>query len=275
MANKVSVIIRKAFKEIGDNSKHGSCQIKMYTANTGQIFPVGTALEATRTGVYSAPVAAHKLVGIKKPSHKPTGKLILSKEQAMDYADAMDELHTGSDHLNIKSDPIWRKLYLFRNRPLAFEATDGGGQITRILSSVPCHHCGIIMPEDAIQVDHYMPQAQSPDLYTIKTLRALGLTVGKGTGYKGYNFDNSVKNFGLTFKIYPTGRERGNMAHLLNGTSSNKWTTNSRGNALLSLVAYAEEMPSFKRLCKNSLLNLMPLCSHCNQRKSNQIRPIR
>ena len=274
-SNLVKSIVNKAFKFIGENLTSGVCPIWVYSADMGTIRKTAYRLEASKTAIMSLPASSKNLtVNFKSSSKKPLGTVILTKDAALKYAKVIDNLHTGADHLNIKNDSTWQYLYLYQKRSMAFEAPDGAGKISYNINSVPCHHCGIIMPADAIQVDHYMPQAQSPDLYAIKTLRALGMTVGKATGWKGYNLDRGASEYGLDFKVYPTGRPRGDMSHLLNGTNNAKWKTNAVGDAFLSLMAASGDMASFKRLCKNSLLNLMPLCSHCNQRKSDQIRPI-
>lgn len=205
----------------------------------------------------------------------PDTDVILTMEEAVDFANAIDTMYVGSSHTDVKTNTTWKAMYHMKDRPMAFKGTVAHSGPTHVMiTTIPCHSCGIILPDDAIQVDHYMPQASVESLYVTKTLRVLGLTTGAATGIKGTRFDINTAAYLTDDKIYPKGRDRGNLAYLSNNTPNPKWTTNEKGAAFLSLVASVDGLDDFGRMCKNSLLNLTPLCGLCNQRKSNIEKPI-
>jgi hypothetical protein len=115
-----------------------------------------------------------------------------------------------------------------------------------------------------------MPQAGGEDLYTLKVLRSLGLTEYAPTGGKG-----NIIHGGIAWQvIQPKARPRGDYNHLYTSTPWQKWTTNAKGAAFLSLLQLKGCLPDLQRACKNSTLNLVPLCGECNRVKSDWIRAI-
>jgi hypothetical protein len=184
----------------------------------------------------------------------------------------IDGLNNGADHLNVKYDHLWLQAYQLANRGM--DVMDTAGALVNPkpqMQTMPCHNCGIILPLDALQVDHYMPQAGGDDLYTLKMLRSMDMCTSGPTGSKGTAI---FGRFGWG-TIHPKGRARGSFGHLSTTSSPQaKWSTNEVGHCFLSLIQLGGGMVDLKRICKNSSLNLTPLCGHCNRQKSNQIRPI-
>ncbi|MBO0951576.1 hypothetical protein [Fibrella forsythiae] len=202
--------------------------------------------------------------------------MILTKAAALNYANIIDGLNIGSVHGDVKTEPNWRVLYRAKNRPMNFK-TGAGPSTPQSISTIPCHSCGIILPEDAIQVDHYMPQEGgiNTDLHALKTLRALRLTDQVPNGLKGVALDiANLADFGLNFKLMPKGRGRGIVTQFATISAAAKWTTNEEGSAFLTLVDSVNGLEDLRRMCKNNLLNLAPLCGMCNVNKSNRTRAI-
>jgi hypothetical protein len=180
----------------------------------------------------------------------------------------IQQVYVGSDHLTVKDNTDWKRMYQVGNRTMNRMATDGSvGNYS--MQAVPCHNCGLITPFSGIQVDHAMPQKDGN--YVLKVFRALGLTVAGASGAKG----TAMAGTGLgTLVMNPKGRAPGDYDHLEFGTAANKWTTNDKGTALLSLFMLADAFDDLSRFCMNSLLNLVPLCRACNGTKSDWVRPI-
>lgn len=192
----------------------------------------------------------------------------LTYTDAKSLAKSIDALAIGSDHLEVKNNVVWRSLYQMEDRDYPF--MDINGQIADwLLSTIPCHNCGMVVPESQIQIDHHMPQKDGEDLYTLKMARAQGLTTAAPSGSKGQAAANLA---GLI--IHPIARNIGDYDHLANATASAKWTTNDKGTAFLSMFASIGALGDLQRICKNTLLNLVPLCGECNRVKSDWVKPI-
>lgn len=196
---------------------------------------------------------------------------LLSKAEARTIALKIDALAVGSDHLNVKNNTDWQRIYQrsARNYPV-MDAHGNVGQ--QNIDTVPCHNCGIIVPVSMAQIDHHMPQAVGGEsLYTLKMARSLGLTEqgavrGKGAAIGAGNL--------ATLVLHPRGRDS-TYNHLYNVSAAKKWTTNDKGNAFFSLLAHCPgALVSVQERCKNSVLNLVPLCSECNRNKSDWVKHI-
>ncbi len=135
---------------------------------------------------------------------------------------------------------------------------------------MPCHNCGVILPLEFLQVDHHMPQTGGDDLHILKTMRGLGMTRTAASGAKGTALVSGTLG---TLTVNPKGRDR-MYNHLLIASAADKWTTSEQGDAFLSLLGFASAINDVARMCKNSLLNLVPLCPECNRVKSDWIKPI-
>lgn len=195
---------------------------------------------------------------------------LLTWADATTYAQQIDALNVGADHLNVKLNADWCRMYQLGPRNVSYMAADGT-VATAGENTMPCHNCGIVLPLAFLQVDHLMPQAGGEDLHLLKTLRALGLATSAPTGAKGLALGNGTLR--TTLVIQPKARDR-SYNHLVIATPAAKWTTSDRGDAFLSLLVYAGAKTDVARMCKNSLLNLVPLCPECNRVKSDWIRPI-
>lgn len=97
-------------------------------------------------------------------------------------------------HRNAMNDPLWQALY---NRHQAtfrrYCLVGGANTLTSVnLHSYPCYYCGLVVPEQAIEVDHQKPKGGgNRGAAVLKVFRAIGgiagmpaLTTGAAAGHK-------------------------------------------------------------------------------------------
>lgn len=233
-------------------------------------------------------------------------KEILKKNLAVKLARAVDTFYAKTQYrVNAMKDETWQRLYHQAKRNVAVMSATGHILINAE-STYPCHQCGIILPEQFIQVDHYMPQDSGEDASIVKILRALGLTELPSSG-KGSLLGPGSKWSGLVFPapapaapappapvksgpvrmiaeappaqpplrsfFYPKGRKRGCTERFQSSIVDAKWRTTDTGAAFLSLLHHVDPGRGILRtLCLNSYLNLVPLCPLCNNKKENQMK---
>lgn len=218
----------------------------------------------------SSSVAAPKRWEIRNDGVFFGDTMQLTVARARKHAAKIDELYAGSDHADVWDNKVWTAAYLSGVRGMTF-VDQHGNSISKQVQTTPCHNCGIILPRDCIDIDHNMPKVGGEDLYTIKMLRSLSLTLEGPTGGKGLAILNDV-----SWRLFPRLRERGKTSynHLYTPTPGGKWSTNDAGTAFLSLLASQKKLDDLRTACKNSMLNLSPLCRSCNGVKSDFVRPI-
>lgn len=194
---------------------------------------------------------------------------LLTWTQALAIATQIDQLNVGANHLIVKTNPNWLRIYKDSPRNISYMDAQGA-IVTKSENTMPCHNCGVILAHEFLQVDHHMPQADGSDLHILKTMRALGLTRLPASGAKGSAIATTLLT---TLTVNPKGRDR-TYNHLLVPSAIDKWTTSSEGDAFLSLLAYVSALNDVSRMCRNSILNLVPLCPECNRVKSDWIKPL-
>jgi hypothetical protein len=197
---------------------------------------------------------------------------VLTESDALKVAKSIDKHNNGTNHLKIWSNKIWLSVYDYDNRQVSF-IDKTGNSVTEPHPTIPCHNCGIVLPLNYVQIDHHMPQQGGQNYYTIKVLRALGLTLGNPNGKKGSAVLRGKFNANLV--IHPQKNDPGNYDRYYLASDKNRWTTNNKGDSFLSVLAYANALNDVKGMCKNSSINLVPLCAVCNVKKSDFVRPIR
>jgi hypothetical protein len=203
------------------------------------------------------------------------GATNLTYNDAVSFTDQIDKMYIGSEHTNVKQNKVWKKMYLCEDRMLSF--MDSGGHPTRkLVTSMPCHNCGVLLPIQSIEVDHQNPQVGGR--FVLKIFRILGLTTAAATGVKGglYVLHKGSRSGLKTEQIYPNDRAMGDAAYLTTATTTPtaKWTTTAVGSLLLSAFAFADAMDDLDRFCRNSVLNLVPRCRACNGAKGNLQRAV-
>lgn len=188
--------------------------------------------------------------------------------QATAFAKTIDQLNVGANHLLVKNNATWRQIYKLGTRNVAYMLANGT-TTAKAESTMPCHNCGVILPLEFLQIDHHMPQAGGSDLHILKTLRALGMTTQAASGSKGQALAGGNLS---ALVVNPKARDR-SYDHLLTASNQNKWTTNARGDAFLTLFESVNGRTDLARMCMNTILNLVPLCPECNRVKSDWVKP--
>jgi hypothetical protein len=260
--NKATRVIEDALRKIGGRRAKQKW-IDGYSGQAGVI---------TKHPTDQAAVDGEGVLAIRAGMADPTMPRILTWADATVHARNIDEVNSGSAYTNVKNLSTWQHIYQVESRYITY-MNPAGHLVPNFESSVPCHNCGVVLPMSFVQVDHYMPQAGSADYHVLKTLRAFGMTAMGPTGSKG--LAAIAHNLGALV-VNPKMRNR-LFGHLKTTTTpGGKWTTNELGNAFLSLVVFAgpTAQADVSRMCRNSLLNLVPLCPQCNGIKNDQIRDI-
>ena len=180
-----------------------------------------------------------------------------------------------NDHLQAKNDARWQRIYHYAAR--WFDALDQNGNVVQMsLHSYPCHYCGLILPEDSIQVDHRQPQAGASGLAVAKMLHSVRLTgltlsAGAATGVKNQQAIRIARNQGnlnpVPVKAWP--RNTPWQQHNVNQAKTDKYTLDPEGVTFLTLAVMTHGANYFESACVNSFLNLVPACPLCNRSKTN------
>ncbi|ARK08851.1 hypothetical protein A6C57_00200 [Fibrella sp. ES10-3-2-2] len=200
---------------------------------------------------------------------------VLSKADALHLAGWIDYF-SFNKHAEVRKDDKWLSMYGYKPNTSVLFRDKLGNDNLKPIEGMACHNCGIVLPLKLIEVDHHMPQSDGEYLYTLKTLRALGLTLKPAEGSKGLNFETwAFKNFKVPVKERTFGKTR--QATGTYTSDQQKWLPNEKGKAFLSLCAHVLQPSGITVLseaCKNTYLNLVPLCRACNGNKSDYYNPI-
>lgn len=214
--------------------------------------------------------------------------LVATRDEFVDHAARIDHLNQGvGTHRTVMTDPEWRTFYDVGQRNFFHVTTahPGGTQVP--MASAPCSGCGLCLPLEQLEIDHLHPQDGSAVPPILKVFRSLGLTVGGPKGPLG----TAVRANHLAGGNNATGGAgnpklaKGRLAVLMRGpryvgphapfakqSRLDRHTTSEAGNALLSVFWRVNAMPALENACRNSLVNLRPLCGVCNRHKSNTPR---
>lgn len=218
-------------------------------------------------------------------SYNYTIKYKLKPEVSITSQDAVSVINTilslsVSDHKNIKLNTNWQNLYQRRKRNVSFMDANGTvADLVNTLWTYPCHYCGIVLPEELIQVDHQMPQA-SPTYAVLKVFHSVTLpdgsllTTGAATGQKNKQIGIFLGNaMGPVAPVGVKARAFGSTWNLKAGSLARdaRYTLNDKGRLILSLMEAHFGLPTLSQHCLNSLLNLVPSCSNCNVKKSDNV----
>lgn len=198
----------------------------------------------------------------------------VSAEQCAIILSAIDELGSPSDHLWVKSDTRWRKLYHYANRHFAILKRDGSiGSFAS--NSYPCHYCGLFVPEAMIQVDHQHSKGTYPGDAVMKVLRAIDgdLTVEGAKGTKGGQAEKIIKKKTSQLQPVPTKEypfDGSWSQKQIDVAKTNRYTLTNYGRTVVSLGCLVFGDTSFEKHCVNNILNLVPSCPRCNLQKNDK-----
>lgn len=214
--------------------------------------------------------------------------LVATRQDFADHAARIDHLNQGvGAHRNVINDTEWRTFYDVAQRNFVCVTTGHPAGTLVPMDSAPCSGCGLCLPLEQLQIDHLHPQDGGALPPILKVFRSLGLTVSGPKGPLG----TAVRTNHLAGGNNATGGPgnpklaKGRLAVLVRGPKYvgphapfakqgrlNRHTTSEAGNAFLSVFWHLQAMPALENACRNSLVNLRPLCGVCNRTKWNTPR---
>jgi hypothetical protein len=150
----------------------------------------------------------------------------------------------------------------YRVKARNFEVLQDGREVTAVnfyLSS-PCMMCGICLPIHNMHIDHQRPQQGGGLQSILKTMRALGFTIGRPKGQKGqlHNIVDRPRVWTGLMHMQ-AGGDNDNL-----NNRRDRYTLNDEGTIYYSLFVAAGGRNSLESECMNSFYNLRPLCVSCN-----------
>jgi hypothetical protein len=214
------------------------------------------------------------------------GSATVTYQWVIDIAMIIDELsYAETTYTNILRQHLFRTMYQIDYRPIS--CIDGLKPSTKLEESFPCQNCGVLLPISLMSVDHTRPQTGGESEAVAKVMRVLDLTVVGGVGSKstqltavlqsamqhqdGLSAGLNQMQFRGKVKPIPTKPGRGlkiSHADKLDDRYSLKW----QGAFFYSLAVYFNCVIALQTRCMHSLVNLRPLCSHCNSQRSNPLK---
>jgi hypothetical protein len=210
----------------------------------------------------------------------------LTYDQIWTIAMVIDELsYAATTYGNIVNHRLFQQLYQRGQRPVAY--VKGTTFSTQSEDTFPCQICGIVLPASCIDIDHIRPKKGGELEAVAKVLRTLDLTVKGPTGQKSPQLQstlqlarlhqqgmvtglNSFMNSGLLTAV-PT---RVGRAPKIQPTSSlgDRYSLNWQGFLFYTVVKSLGSKTELEVRSMNSMINLRPLCGHCNSSRQNPLK---
>lgn len=214
------------------------------------------------------------------------GSLGFKYQNVLNAAMVIDAFsYAGSTYDNIIRQKNFRDLYQVAQRPIFYVNGVTLGQKTE--DSVPCQICGIVVPVTHITIDHMRPQTGGEIEAVAKVFRTLGYTVAGPTGQKSQHLQTAVRGaiaspfglgvglqqvqMGVTLPPIPTKPGRGPKTPPTS-TVVDRYSLTWEGYLFYSIVKALNCTAELEVRCMNSLINLRPLCGHCNGARGNPLK---
>jgi hypothetical protein len=146
--------------------------------------------------------------------------------------------------------------------------------ISNTLMTFPCHYCGIILPDNLIEVDHQMPNGSAPGIaktfHTMSHVLDVELTFRRGHGHKSRQsraiyYKNTQNITPIPVKEYPINTEWNDK--FCDEDKNDRYTLTQIGEIILSCMIAVLGTNTVSNICSNSIYNLVPSCATCNRRK--------
>jgi hypothetical protein len=200
---------------------------------------------------------------------------------------AIDELsYATTTYDNIIRQHLFRELYQCGTRSLPY--IDGTALVPKLVDSVPCQICGLVIPLAYASIDHVRPQTGGGHEAVAKVLRILGMSVDGPRGTKTSQLQSGVTTasghggglaaglvaFQTSGKVQavPTKTGRGPKAADSAQHLKDRYSLNWEGQVFYSLVRILGCLNELEVRCMHSLVNLRPLCNHCNSARGNPLK---
>lgn len=172
-----------------------------------------------------------------------------------------------------KETSLFRHIYHYGERDFIF--MENGREVAKRLGSFPCLNCGIVVPEKLITMDHHHPQTGGKTLALLKVFRACWLAETTPSGSIGkFFFKYASHSCEDLFEVLlsPSVWPQVEFPYLPPSPAPNitaSHTLSDLGAILYSLLVHFKDLEGMSEWCMHSILNLKPLCLHCNSSKRN------
>jgi hypothetical protein len=225
-------------------------------------------------------VASYELVSMNGPA---VALGLISEAQVATDMTLLDSL-AMAHQTDVKRDARWQRLYHYDQRNFKF-MNAAGGIVRQSLWSYPCHYCGIVLPEQFVEVDHRQPQAH-PGVAVLKVIHSIGAgyTSAAGHGTKGTqaaaigaiqvgplpmphvtaNAIGALNPVPVNGWNWATAWQGGNAVVTATVAKQNRYTITDAGRTFLSLCNMFWGQRATEQKCLNAILNLVPACRACN-----------
>lgn len=221
--------------------------------------------------------------GFKYTDNGLTANVVFTVQAANEVADSIARCSYYGDYREVKTDLEWLKLYDHSLHPMTGKF--GNQWETLNLEIVPCYYCGLGLPINLVEVDHWFEKkkrASGAVQAILKVFRASGnfLTMGAATGDKGSQFGKLLQGKVATIGTRGTVKNKGQtwnyrLNELREDFVDVKRQLSVNGLIMLSILYHATEnsittLDSFYQMFINHFINLVPACSNCNKLKNQR-----
>lgn len=252
---------------------------KLYTAEGGQILDIsGTGWGVTLlNGSENQGYGSCDFV-LNSPSGSEWGLDFRDVKRQLDLIDkvTISNYRTEGAYRSIKESLIWKRLYRVGNYSMLRVSSDGTST-TGDLLSCPCYNCGFLTSMLNIEIDHHKPLVGGGDQAILKVFRHFELTESGPVGQLGQRNIHNIANIEDLTPLNPKGRDPGDWIIYGNTDNDNvraRYELNPYGILILSVALKLTDLEDLRARCLNNFFNLRPLCSACNNIKSNKIKTI-
>jgi hypothetical protein len=203
----------------------------------------------------------------------------MDADELTQLADNIDRSTYYGTYRDIIGDEEWLQLYDYSKQHV--RAKFGAAWTTTYIDVIPCYYCGLALPIELIEVDHWceVERRDSGRVQAVlKVLRAIGngLTVGQATGKKASQAGPIMSSSGIT----PVDTRNGgpdlssfNLNTVRERLNVNKRKLSDEGRLALSALYVgvgANDTDGFFKYFLNNFFNLVPSCGSCNKAKNSR-----
>jgi hypothetical protein len=193
--------------------------------------------------------------------------------------------YAESTYANIVRQNLFRQMYQFDTRSLPY--INGTTSVQKMEDTFPCQVCGLLTPANHVSIDHVRPQSGGETEAVAKLMRMLGYMVGGALGSKPAQLQAGVKAastyqgglahgmhrlMGGKVQAVPTAPGRGMKAASTQQELIDRYSLNWEGALFYSLTIALNCVDRLETRCMHSLVNLRPVCGHCNSTRGNPVK---
>jgi hypothetical protein len=200
----------------------------------------------------------------------------INENKVAELLTILESMSYPGGHQAAKLDGRWQQLYHRSPRRLFY--MDNHSNVLQYpapgIASYPCHYCGVILPEEEIDIDHRQPQTAPAGILVAKSFHSIGgaLTVSSASGEKNPQVVPINRGVAVV-PVAPKGWPRGNpwQAHAFVNPKTDRYTLTQIGITVLTVASFYYGSDRLRTMCQNNLINLVPACGICNRSKTNTL----